>query len=366
MTILDIIEMLKAFKLKNPNANKADVEAFFQSYTKLTKVRSVFPGDDFAFRFSEANQNSFSNVVLSLSALQKYDSVPVVICIVRRDRLDFRIANTTFLKRISQSSHSLTTSNIRGSFLGHDIMSDYEGTPNQPEFFKKLSEIHSRFNWGQNVERLVAATNAIVARSNRYESTPSGNDLIFDAPVRAAEAMMTSEYRDAEKKLTELVIGNRETLLKAAGLDNVNIRGNTIEQILTGAGNLHELADVSAKLPGGGYLVIDIKTKLLDRASAPKAYNIDKMLALLSQPNTVFSFFFVGISASRGITPCRLVSIFDPAIIDATRIVNHWAGRSSRGVTQLSGDISSVFDPTYAPSVSIERARTLLKSFLER
>jgi hypothetical protein len=71
MNLLETISALKAFKTDKPKSGKADVEAFFSSLTKLTKTRSVFVGTEYVFRFSEANTGSFSNVVLSLSALKK-------------------------------------------------------------------------------------------------------------------------------------------------------------------------------------------------------------------------------------------------------------------------------------------------------
>jgi len=39
----------------------------------------------------------------------------------------FDKSNTTFLKKISHSSHELRTDNIKGSFNGSDIMVVYEG-----------------------------------------------------------------------------------------------------------------------------------------------------------------------------------------------------------------------------------------------
>jgi hypothetical protein len=350
----------------NPTAKKADVEAFFISISDLPKIRSVFPGRDYAIRFSEANAGSFSNVVLSLSALQKYDTIPVVICIVRPERLDFRLCNSTFLKRISHSSHLLTTTNIKGSFLGHDIMDAYEGIPNRPDYFDRLIAMHAEFSWPENVERLVESTNAIVARSTRYTATPEGTVLILESPNRASFALNSQRYRAAETELAGTIANNQKKLLEAASLDNVNIRGNAIEQIITGTVNAHRLDDLTFSLETGGRLIVDIKTKLLDRASAPKAYNIDKMLSLLSQPGTVFAFFFVGLNASLQMCQSRLISIFDPVLINATRVQTHWAGRASRGVTQLTGDMSRVFDATYQPSVDVEAAVRLLRSFIER
>lgn len=366
MKLLEALANLQAFKARSPTADKAALESYFVSVIALPKARSVFSGQDYAIRFSEANTGSFSNVVLSLSALQKYDSTPVVICIVRPDRLDFRLANSTFLKRISHSSHNLTTTNIKGSFLGHDIMDSYEGIPNRPEYFEELLAIHAEFSWTENVERLVEATTSIVPRSTRYPPTPETVSVILEAPTRASTALQTSSYHQIGRQLAGNILANRESLLKSAAIDNVNIRGNTIEQIITGTVNAHRLDDLVFSLDNGFQLIIDIKTKLLDRASAPKAYNIDKMLSSLSHPGSVFAFLFVGLDISRQLSLSRLVSIFDPVIINATRVQTHWAGRASRGVTQLTGDMNRIFDPIYEPSVDIASGIALLRSFIER
>jgi hypothetical protein len=366
MKLSESVAVLQDFKAKNPTANKAVVEEFFASITGLVKARSVYASMAYAIRFSEANSRSFSNVVLSLSALQNYDHIPFVICIVRPDRLDFRLSNSTFLKRISHSSHNLTPTNIKGSFLGHDIVDSYDSIPNRPENFDQLAAIHAKYNWSENVERLVEATTAIIARSTRYVETPDGISSIFESPTRAFAALNSTRFKAIEGELSALTLKNRQLLLQAAALDNVNIRGNTIEQLITGTINAHRLDDLEFSLDNGARLIIDIKTKLLDRASAPKAYNIDKMLALLSRPGTIFTFFFVGLNASQNICQSRLVSIFDPVIVNATRIQTHWAGRASRGVTQLTGDIYPIFDSRYKPSVDIERGISLLRSFIER
>src|SRR5207253_2308153 len=155
------LAFLYQLKRNRPSANKAELESALTHRANISKARSVFVGHGYVIRFSEANTGSFSNVVLSLSALAAHDQVPVVICIVRPDRLDFRLANTTFLKRISHSSQTFRADNIRGSFLGPDIMDDYEGIPNRPEHFDELFAIHSEFTLEENVERLAEATNAI-------------------------------------------------------------------------------------------------------------------------------------------------------------------------------------------------------------
>lgn len=366
LSLQKTVAFLREYKLAHPPANKADMEEALLAKLSAEKERSVIAAPGFSLRFCEANTGSFSNVVLSLSALHKYDALPMVICIVRPERVDFRLANSTFLRRISHSSHNLREDNIRGSFLGHDIMDQFEAVPNLPEHFEELFAIHSAFTWEENVARLVEATNKIVGRSMRFDVTPDVLARVLEAPSRAATAIKTAEFRQVEHDLSGLIERHRGELLRAATLDNVNIRGNTIEQIITGEVNAHRLDDLIFPLANNIRLIVDIKTKLLDRASAPKAYNIDKMLRLLADRDTVFAFFFIGLNAADGTISTRLVSIFDPVIIRATRIQTHWAGRQSRGVTQLTGDMSRIFSRDYHPSVEVEEGRALLRLFAER
>ena len=125
ISLQETIALLRQFKLTHPKANKADIEKFLLASIIAQKERSVIAAKGFALRLCEANTPSFSNAVLSLSTLQRYDSLPMAICIVRPNRLDFRLANSSFLRRISHSSHTLREDNIRGSFLGHDIMDEF-------------------------------------------------------------------------------------------------------------------------------------------------------------------------------------------------------------------------------------------------
>ncbi|HZB89778.1 MAG TPA: hypothetical protein VE291_14055 [Terracidiphilus sp.] len=366
LNLQETIAFVGQFKSIHPDANKADIEETLLRNIGGTKERSVIVGNGFALRLCEANTPSFSNVVLSLSALQKYDALPMVVCIIRPSRADFRLANSTFLRRISHSSHTLREDNIRGSFLGHDIMDEFEDVPNLPEHFEKLFAVHSEFTWAENVVRLVEATNAIVGRSTRFDITTEVLARLMEAPGKAALALQTAKFHEVEQELSERIEAHRDELLRAAALDNVNVRGNTIEQTITGEVNAHRLDDLVFPLAGNVHLVVDIKTKLLDRASAPKAYNIDKMLHLLAQGDKVFAFFFIGLNAAHHSISTQLVSIFDPVIVRATRIQTHWAGRQSRGVTQLTGDISRIFAGDYRPSVDVDEGQELLRLFVER
>lgn len=114
----------------------------------------------------------------------------------------------------------------------------------------------------------------------------------------------------------------------------------------------------------GGPLVIDIKTKLVDRASAPKAYNVDKALAFLAEPGSVLAFLMVGVDIHAATVSARLLPVLESSLLDATAIQHHWAGRSSRGVTQLSGRFHRASEHGYDPKVEIDRAQAFLEELL--
>ena len=102
--------------------DKSRLEPIIKEKFNLTIDRSVYYNEHFSIRFSQSKTESFSNTVLSLSALQKYDSKPFIVCLVMPDKNRLMLANTSCLSKISHSSHELRMDNIKGSFNGSDIM----------------------------------------------------------------------------------------------------------------------------------------------------------------------------------------------------------------------------------------------------
>ncbi len=361
-TLRSLIDFLKKYKAAHLAADKQEIQTVASEQFGLTKKRSVYVGPSFALRFCAASQASFSNTVVGLSTLKEYDDKPFVVCVVRPNGLEFLLANSTLLKKISHSSHQLRVDNVRGSFLGHDIQREYDGILNEPANFERLFALHQVFGWTENLKRLVDATDAIAPTGKRQVFTSSAHKNIFAAPRLAASLSGRDDYQAVEAELTALIKPNRAAILKAAGVDNVNLRGNLIEQILTRTANFHSLHDLTRSLRAGTSLTIDIKTKLLNLSSSPKGYNIDKTLDMFALGNTAFSYFFVGIDVARREISTKLISVLDSNIIDATRIQFHWAGRDSRGVTQLTGDLSWLFDTNYNEAIDVPKG----ESFLER
>ncbi len=359
-----LIEFVLAYRRDHPAATKQQIAAATAGALNLTKHRSVYACEAYAVRFAAATGKPFSNWVLSLSALRKVDSVPVVVVVVRPNSTDFLLANATLMKKVSHSSHRLAVDNIRGSFLGHDILREYEGIANRPENFETLFAIHQEFTWEENIERLVEATNAIAARGKRFTAGESEVAAVLDSPQLADRFVGSTEYRQLKHQLAALVAEQSADILEAAHIDNVNVRGNTIEQLITGGINEHGLADM-VRFVGRIELQLEIKTKLLDRASSPKAYNIDKLLEVLSTGTTAVAFLFVGIDRHSECVVCATVSVFDTTVLDATRIQHHWAGRNSRGVTQLTGNLTPLFSPDYQEVIDVSKGQEFLGRLLD-
>ena len=80
----------------------------------------------------------------------------------------------------------------------------------------------------------------------------------------------------------------------------------------------------------------DIKTKVLFLSSNPKGYNIDKLLSFLAEEKSVYLVYVVAVDEDRTIQT-QLCSMFNRQLLSGTRIIKHWAGRNSRGVTQYEG-----------------------------
>jgi hypothetical protein len=360
-----VCQFILRYRTEHPDSQKDEIAAITADQFGLRLARKVYAGRDFAIRFSHASGSSFSNVVLSLSALKPFDDRPFVVCVVRPSSTEFLLANTTFLKKISHSSHQLRVDNVRGSFLGHDILRRHGDLENRLENFDALFTSHLKRTWEENLQRLVGATDEIVPTLARMEISPAQEQVIVGAADLAAQISNEPGYSAIAERLTVSVDAKRVEILAAAAIDNVNLRGNRIEQIITEAGNFHRLDDLVFPLRGRSRVLVDIKTKVLTLQSNPKGFNIDKYLRTLAEGHTVISFFFVGVNASAGVVRTGLASTLDETIINATQVQFHWAGRNSRGVTQLTRDLAVVLGTGFQERVDVARARVFLQELID-
>lgn len=383
----DAINRLVTYIQKlNGIGDKEKLASMVKKEFGLIQDRKVFYSPDFAIRFSKAKSKRMSNTVLSLSALQKYDDEPFIVCIVTPDTNHMMLANSTFLKKISHSSQELRIDNIRGSFNGSDIMLDFDSMENEPDNFQRLFAYHAGFSFQDNLERLVESTNDIVGRNLKFPVSPADEDNILSSVERAERFLQSPEYVDLNNDLDSRVARVQGEIAIAAFIDNVNMRGRVIEYLITDDGStlkdkiinaLHsgsplptfktedKLGDYSKTYPS--YVTeTDIKTKVLFLDGNPKAYNIDKLLEFLSTQKSVYMIYLLGIDENKNIV-ARLVSAFDDRLIGATNLQQHWAGRNSRGVAQFNGKaLVTILEQDNGSRINHNEAKAFLKQLIDR
>ena len=354
----NVIEQFIGFLSQHDGINdKAKLAQLAFCRFQLTKDRSVYYCKHFAVRFSSSATSNFDNTVLSLSNLKKVDNLPFFVCLVTPLCNYLFLANSTFLRKISHSSHKLRENNIRGSFNGTDIIRSFEGIQNTPENHERLFNIHFAIGFDGNITRLVEATNNISPSGNKFEVNENQRQQILNAPTRAITFVKSYGAQTLKNELDAKVENLKNEILLAALIENVNVRGRIIEYLIAGEDErlrqeiINALQGRSNGIPqfqtentlgdytrefSEFYTETDIKTKIMFLDSNPKAYNLDKVLEFLSKERSVFMFYFVGLGL-EGVVNTVLVSMFQERLLKSTILLKHWAGRNSRGVTQFEG-----------------------------
>lgn len=383
-------EFVEYIITKAPKNNKQLVEKVVSEKYELIKDRKVYHNDYFAVRFSysKARTSNFSNTVLSLSTLEKYDKIPFFVVLVRAesDNLIF-LANTTFLKKISHSSQELSLTNIKGSFNGSDIIRQYNEIDNCPQNFDELFAIHQGFEWQDNLNRLVEATNDINPKNIRFQPSEIEYKNIINSVQLSYDFIQSKNFFVLEKDLNERCEKCKNEILIASHIENVNIRGRLIESLITSDEAerlriIENLKNMEQNLPTydtknglGDYIVefdngktyTDIKTKVVYLNSNPKAYNVDKFLREMAVGNSIFFFYFIGIDEDS-IFKTLLCSVYHSALLDNTILQYHWAGRASRGASQFDGKVidDMLNQSKFANDIDFEKAEHFLKKLIEK
>lgn len=370
----------------NGKYDKKSVANMIVNKFNLKKDRAVYYCEDFAIRFSQSKFTRASNTITALSRLKNYDNRPFFSCVVSQNQNSIMLANTTFLKRISQSSHNLKIDNIKGSFNSSDIMDIYEGVKNIPANFEQLFLMHSKIPFSKNLERLVESTNGIKGRKKKFLVTDSNRLIIEKSVDRAVEFINSMQFELLKADLDNRVRKVQNQVIKAMHIDNTNFRGRTVEFLITE--NDSELKqkvinalDNNSKLPVimtkdclGDYektfdefiTQTDIKSKNLSLSSNPKGYNIDKLLEFLANDKSVYLIYFLGVDENNEIVS-KLCSMFDENLIGKdTKVSCLWAGRDSRGEVQFYGkQIEKVLSETNN-NINTQTARDFIKRLISR
>ena len=379
-----IANLIKTVNENNGIGDKNNLARIVVSEFDLTQDRSVYYCDDYAIRFSSSTSLSFANTVLSLSALQKFDDRPFIVCLITPSQNHLLLANTTFLKKVSHSSQELRVNNIRGSFNGSDIVKEFEGIENCAESITRLYAIHAEIGFNGNLSRLVDATNSITPTGCKYVVSNDAKVTILEAPLRAVNFMTHDDFAVLKSELDSKVVKYKTEILVAGLIENVNIRGRIIEYLIAGEDEslrqelILALQDRDMCIPhfktentlGDFHRTFelfntetDIKTKIMILSSNPKAYNIDKILKFLSEDKSVFMFYFIGINPGEIINTV-LVSMFQKDLLQSTILLRHWAGRNSRGVTQFEGSTINNLIYNENTEIDIESAIVFLKRIM--
>jgi len=343
-----------SFVKTNVTGNKSTLIELVRKNFPLTKDGGIFYCNSFAVRFSDGRKG-FSNTILALSKLQKFDHMPVLVCLVMPHENKLFIANSSFLKKISHSSQQLRVSNIKGSFNGSDIVRIFNKIENNADNIVKLFAYHQEIGFDGNLERLVEATNNIVPTGTKFLVDDTKKAFILNSVSRAERFLKSKDYTLLKLELDEKSEKYKDYILEASQIDNVNTRGRNIEYLFSEGEEvdcrLDQISKEYNRTPTfqtkntlGDYLkkfddfetATDIKTKLLLLNSNPKGYNIDKFLKFMSEEKSVLMFYFIGVDATK-IVNTTLVSVYQEDLINATGTQFHWAGRNSRGVTQFEG-----------------------------
>lgn len=387
-TVHSFVELIEKYSFLN---TKDDVINLIRKNFNLIKDgRALYYTDFFAVVFCYSKNRAFSNVFLSLSKLQKYDHIPCFVVLVRKDiKNSIYLINTTFIEKISHSSSALTTSNIKGSFLGNNIRKEITelNKSNQPEDFDDLFSYHQGFSWEENLERLVEATNDIKPNKEKVSLNKQELDNLYKSPSRALDFIKSQDYKVLLRDLRHRCEEVRDAILITSHIDNVNIRGRLIEALITSDKNervkiLQDLSDIEKFLPTydtrnslGDYnrsfreadTYTDIKTKIMYLDSNPKAYNIDKFLKCMGEDKSVFLFFFIGIDEFQEMNTL-LCSVYHDKLLETTLLQHHWAGRGTRGVAQFSGKTidSLLKDRNFVNNINLKECKCFLKNLLER
>ena len=383
-------EFIHYITVDAPKYNKAKVEEEVTQKYHFIKDRKVYHNNYFAVRFSysKSASDSFSNTILSLSALEKYDKIPFFVVLVRQSADNLVLfANTTFLKKISHSSHQLSMTNIKGSFNGSDIMRNYDGKENSPINFDYLFAIHQGLEWEDNLARLVDATSNIKPTNQKFIPSEEEKNNIYNSVIRAESFVTSPNYTILNDDLNERCNKCRNEILVASHIENTNIRGRLIEALITSDEEerlqiIENLHDMENALPSydtknglGDYYrefknadtYTDIKTKVIYLNSNPKAYNVDKFLKQMADTRSVFMFFFIGVDG-QGIFNTLLCSVYHNKLIDNTILQFHWAGRSSRGAAQFDGSAidKMLNDSRFKNKIERRKAEEFLNKLINR
>lgn len=357
----EILKLSKDFSI--PYNKETIVDAIVKKFN-LSANRKVYQNKDIGIRFSNVRNGGYGNTFLGFRQILENDDKPLIACIIRNKEIEFLLANSTFIIRISHSSKIFELLKIRGSVNLTDIVKSFSGYSNEPKNFEELFKLHLDIPQKDNIERVFENTKLIKSNKEKADITDELREKILKNISFIKNIEKDTEFIKTKDALIKSVENAKTEILKIAKTHNVNIRGNLIEQLITKGKNSHELGDILIPINNDQTIIIDVKSKLLNSSSAPKAYNIDKLLGTLSKDKVYFGYLFIGVDDKKNEVKTNLVSFIDNALINNTKIQHHWSSKNSRGTTQLVGDIKNIFESNFVNEIDIEQSQKFIEKLI--
>ncbi len=365
MSLSALVRFVQEWRTASPAGMKDALVAALIEHFSLEQDGALLVGSQFVVRVSQNSADAgFPNAVVALKKIVKYDDRPVIVCLITPNRCVLLLANTTFLRKVSHSSHSLAEHKLVGSILGSDVLPSHEGTSNTPDNFARLWKRHQQTDRASNLLRIITATRARGSAATMWFPSPIEIERILAAPQLAYTISGKAEYARIAMDLDAGIQLKRSAILAAACDPNHKTRGDRIESIVTGVAKNQGLGDLTVQVLTST-ISIDVKAKRLDLSSAPKAYNVDKVLHDLSAGNRLLAILFVGVDPTRDLLNTRLVSMFDRTLLAAVRLDPRWSGRGTRGTVQFSGDLGAVWRVGFRETIDVAESGEFLRRLID-
>ena len=215
--------------------------------------------------------------------------------------------------------------------------------------------MHSEHDFWENYERIYGLTNQIQGKRARFEPSAAQKAFLLESHKRSCDFLNSYRFQALSDDLKRRVERNSKAIVIAGTFVNAKLRGEIIEHLITSDDdaklselrmcienngvpdftNPHGLTDYE-RIFGNIKTGTDIKTKVMYLESQPKGFSIDDILRYLSEENTVFLFYWVGIEKDETLR-LQLLPVFESNMLSNSRIQKHWSGINQRGHIQFDG-----------------------------
>jgi len=353
-------EILNFFDETQNISNKDELQSrFVERFGAVRESsRGIFdlPDKSVSVRFTQNNKTTSgnaSNTVIAIAKIFPRDEHPILSVMVTAGKNYVRLMNSSFIDKIAHSSKNATDDKLRGSINYSNIMKEFEGIANERENIHALFELHSEHDFWENYERIYGQTSSIQGKRPRFTPSESQKVILQSSHQRSYEFFNSSYFQELSNDLKQRVERNSKAIIIASTFVNAKMRGEIIEHLITSDDdtklselrlclenntmpnftNPHGLADYE-RIFGNTKAGTDIKTKVMYLPSQPKGFSIDEILLYLSEENTVFLFYWVGIEKDESLR-LQLLPVFESNMLKKSRIQKHWSGINRRGHIQF-------------------------------